>query len=221
MKICIYPGGFDPFHKGHADVIVQAAAALQMGKEDKFIVVPDPRCKEGSNSSLEQRNRMIDITAAEIRKKIKSEIKVFNPYGHVTEDEISDITASNSSYMKVAVPRIKEKYPDADFHMVMGADRFLALKERGSGALRENIVVVTREGQSDIDEVTNAVADETLVKKPVVITGKFQDASATAVRQNISGNGGYDEIRDLISENLYKFIINQGLYQNRIKEEKQ
>ena len=206
MKICIYPGGFDPFHKGHADVIEQTAATLEMGEGDMFIIVPDVKAKKDSNTSLAQRCEIVRIASTELKEKVKSDIKVFDPYYH-------GITSGGGEHMKNVTLFVKEKRPDAVCYTIMGDDRFLAFKKKKSPALMQNVVVVTRD--ETFDEV--ATAASTLPKKPTLVKGKLFGSSATKIRENISNKGGYDAISDCISLETYDYIVNQGLYTENTK----
>ena len=113
MKICIFPGTFNPIHIAH---IKMALFALEKYDFDKIIFIPSyiPPHKQLNANLAKHRFNMVKL-AVDTNPKF----------------EISDIEyqSETKSYTYLTVNKIKEKYQIKDrLNMIIGTDAFLNVK---------------------------------------------------------------------------------------------
>jgi nicotinate-nucleotide adenylyltransferase len=107
MKLGILGGTFNPVHNGHLAIAEAVYNSLQL---DKIYMVPayNPPHKENEKIiDFEERVRLLELAT------------VTYPYLEVSR---LDHTPGSVSYTKHLIERLKEKYPDASFYFIIGAD---------------------------------------------------------------------------------------------------
>lgn len=111
MKIAVYPGTFDPPHAGHAMV---ASYVAQFTDVDEVWMMPSGLnpLKRGSlpSSSDSARMEMVRLTAA--------------PLPGVTASDF-ELSLPRPTYTYVTLCRLREKYPQHSFTLVVGSDNWL------------------------------------------------------------------------------------------------
>ena len=107
MKIAIFGGSFDPVHAEHINIVKAAAEKLET---DKIIVIPAyiPPHKQGKSlASAQDRLNMAKLA-----------------FGQIKNCEVSsfEISAGGTSYTYRTLQYFREKYPQATFYLLVGAD---------------------------------------------------------------------------------------------------
>lgn len=106
MKLGIFGGTFDPIHNAHL-FVAESARALE--RLDKVLFVPagNQHYRDGAHASIEHRCAMI-----------LGAIATNDGFGL---DE-SDLRQDATGYTADLIPRLRERYPDASFTFLIGAD---------------------------------------------------------------------------------------------------
>lgn len=73
MKSCIYPGSFDPIHKGHLDLLENAIKSF-----DKVYIAPLSNKNKKNRLEIEDRIQLIETCISNINVKDKIEIVTFD-----------------------------------------------------------------------------------------------------------------------------------------------
>ena len=135
QRLGIYPGTFDPLHKGHLSFALESIKACSL---DCVVFLPEnqPRSK-------------INVTAIEDRfKQIKAMIEAYPELD-------TQLLESSQFTVAATLPEIQKYFKDAELTMLVGSDVALSLdKWDGINTLLENcnIAIGMRDRQTE-DEV--------------------------------------------------------------------
>lgn len=116
MKIGVYGGAFNPPHLGH---ITAARAVSELLKLDKLLMIPTGRPPHKQlppgTPAPEQRLELVRLAAEQT--------------GLGDRAEVSDIELrrEGASYTADTLERLKERYPEDELWLLMGADMFLTI----------------------------------------------------------------------------------------------
>lgn len=92
-KVGIYPGSFNPFHKGHLDLV---RTLLREKICDEIIIVPTPNYWDKQNlPSQEDRGRFIQTVLFETGSNIDRRIHVWTPKAERTLEMLGEIARMN------------------------------------------------------------------------------------------------------------------------------
>ena len=135
MKIAFFGGSFDPVHAEHINIVKAAAEKLEA---DKIVVIPAyiPPHKQGKSlASAQDRLNMAKLA-----------------FGHIKNCEVSsyEIAAGGTSYTYRTLKHFREKYPQAAFYWIVGADMlkdFYSWKEPETILSEAELVAAGREGE--------------------------------------------------------------------------
>ncbi|MEO0092106.1 MAG: nicotinate-nucleotide adenylyltransferase [candidate division WOR-3 bacterium] len=186
-KLGIFGGSFNPIHLGHLITVEEVREKLKL---DKVLFVPTflPPHKQ-KLIDYHHRRTMVNLA-------IKN-----NPYF-----EISDIEKEiqGTSFTIETLKLLKQKYPQAQFYLIIGADEFFLLNTwRDPDKLTQyaTLVVMLRP-QQKID--INRKMTKTKIIKVTQI-----DISSSDIRQAIKLGRS---VRYKISEKVYDYIKKNKLY---------
>lgn len=187
----IMGGVFDPIHYGHL-VLAECACQAFTFSGVLFVVSYNPPHREQKPSiSFEDR---IEMTALG------------------TEDNeifaVSDLekTLEGPGYTLAIVKSLREKYPDADWHLILGADNiavFDSWHKPEELAQQAKIVVANRPGYDREFEQSKWHDRVKKFRMPLL------EISSTMIRQSIKENRS---VRYLMPEKVWQFIRDKGLY---------
>lgn len=199
MKIGILGGTFDPIHKVHIEMANIAYRDLRL---DKVLFMPSfipPHKNDKKVSSYEDRLSMLEIALND--KK---------------EFEICELEANKkgTSYTKITLELLKDKYIDSEFYFIMGADSFYEIDtwyEYKEIFKLATIVVFDRTYKNNelnlykIKEKYELELDANIF----ILEFKKSIISSTYIRNTI-----YNEDFDIncIDENVLKYIKEHRLY---------
>jgi nicotinate-nucleotide adenylyltransferase len=111
-RVGLLGGTFDPVHNGHLDL---AAKTTQLFNLHKVLFIPvsqSPHKLNVQSTSSLHRVAMLELA---LKKKTKFSV------------ELSEVDKGGVSYTIETLSRLKERYPDWDLFLILGADAFLLM----------------------------------------------------------------------------------------------
>jgi len=196
-KMGLFGGSFDPIHKGHISMALRLAQALDLdGVVLMPTFVPPHKIKE-QMASAAHRLAMCRIAAQEHPLLIVSDLELRRGGASFTVDTLTALC---------------EQYPDAQWHLLVGADMFTTLRTWHRFAdIAEMAVLCTiaREGTDTKRLQAYAAAltaDGILCHVDVCPVEPY---SSTQVRERIAAG---ERVTDLVGEAVERYILDNGLY---------
>lgn len=203
MKIGIFGGTFNPPHKGHERLVRSFTKKLSL---DRVFIIPDKRPVHKTWEDLipdEKRYEMCSLAFCE-------------PEYEVSRMEIDRKT---DSYTVFTLRELKEKYPDAEFFLIIGSDMFLMFhKWYKHKEIMENctLCIASRNDEESIYALRSYAFSQfrIFIKEleggGIIISPEEPfPISSTQLRNMLSS--GQDASRYL-NEKVYDYIKDRGLY---------
>jgi nicotinate-nucleotide adenylyltransferase len=198
VKLGIFGGTFDPVHNAH---LFLAESARLLENLDKVLFVPTKEHKHYRNSAqVDAAHRCAMLLAA-----------IESNAGFALDE--TDLREDATGYTADLVPRLKKKYPEADFTFIIGADSLAnSTWERFDEVLEqlERFVIAPRIGvrpealQRVIAAVPKGLRDRIATLNMPELT-----ESATLVRSLLSQGRS---VRYLVPEAVWHYIVAHRLY---------
>jgi nicotinate-nucleotide adenylyltransferase len=192
MRVGIFGGTFDPIHYGH---LLLAEQAMDMASLDEiwFIPAAEPPHKQGKTvTQAEDRKKMVELAISE------------HPRFRLC---LIELRRSGPSYTVDTIEELKNKYPNIEFFLLVGADmvkdlpRWYKIKK-----ILQNVQVIGL-GRPGIDqEHVPDYVRERLVWIPDAIE---TNVSSSEIRRRLMLG---KTIRYLVPDAVYQYIKEQGLY---------
>jgi nicotinate-nucleotide adenylyltransferase len=197
MKLGIFGGTFDPIHNAHLFV---AESARLLEKLDRVLFIPtsNQHYRDKAHASAEHRCAMILGAIAT------------NP-AFALDD--ADLRPDATGYTADLLPRLEQKYPDAQFTFIIGADSLVNSTwvrfDEVLDAL-ERLVIAPRPGvrAESLERVIDAVPKHLRTRVSTLNLPEIPE-SATLVRTLVSQGRS---IRYLVPEPVWEYIVSQKLY---------
>ena len=183
MKIAVYPGSFNPLHKGHEAVIGHLAAMPEFGAVYLVVSPKNPLKTEISAESAQER-----FEAA------KRAVQRCGFSSNVRADDI-ELHLPAPQYTIRTLDKLKEREPDNDFTLVTGADQLADIrrwKDYGRILSEYGIVVFPRNG-IDTAALRESLLEENPDFKIVLADMPEVDISSTEIRAGISSGKDMSE----------------------------
>ena len=196
-KMGLFGGTFDPIHKGHISMALRLAEALSLdGVVLMPTFVPPHKIKEDM-ASADHRLAMCRLAAQE------------HPLLSVSDLELC---REGASFTVDTLTALCERYPDTQWHLLVGADMFTTLRTWHRFADIAKMAVlctIAREG-TDTDRLL-AYAAELRADgiDAYVDVCPVEPYSSTQVRERIAAGEG---IADLVGTAVERYILDNGLY---------
>ncbi|MBC8046342.1 MAG: nicotinate-nucleotide adenylyltransferase [Fimbriimonadaceae bacterium] len=190
MRVGLFFGSFNPLHIGHL-IIANYFAENTNVQQVWFIISPQNPFKE-KNSLLDEKHRFYMVNLA---IEDNSKLKASNIEFHLPKP----------SYTIDTLTYLKEKYPDHDFVLLMGADNlsnFHKWKNYGQILLEHVIYVYKRKGIEAIPE--NLKGNIQLFDVPML------DISSTYIRNTIKEKRS---VRYLIPDKVWNYLTEMHFYE--------
>ena len=190
MKIGILGGSFNPIHIGHAilaNYITQYTDIEQLW----LMVSPQNPLKEDLSSTYDiHRLAMAELVASKCDNVITSGL---------------EFTLPKPSYTINTLNVLKEKFPEHEFVLIIGADNWQNFdKWKDSDLIIKNhhIMVYPRKGYDIMiqEELSHRVS---MLKSPIV------EVSSTFVREQLKDNRN---MNFYLPQDVYKYILEKRLY---------
>ncbi|MDY5731114.1 MAG: nicotinate (nicotinamide) nucleotide adenylyltransferase [Eubacteriales bacterium] len=167
-KICLFGGSFDPIHKRHVQMAIDAQKQFSF---EKIIFIPtnNPPHKKRDLTSISHRIRMIELAICNYRYMEVSNIEAYR---------------SNNAYTYDTVQYFRRKYPGAEIYCIIGEDSLAYLDSwyKAKELLQlVKFVVCSRFG----DFSKKAIELTEQGAKVYSLTTKALDISSTQIRNDI------------------------------------
>jgi nicotinate-nucleotide adenylyltransferase len=192
MKVGLFFGSFNPIHTGH---LILAQAARDMAGLNQIWFVVSPGSPDKDYSKLLHEFDRLDLVREAIRD---------NPDFRASDVEFS---LPKPSYTYLTLRKLKEKFPEHQFFILMGADNYRNLgRWKNVEEIRQQVrfIVYPRHGAEENPERE----DNELVQW---IEAPLLEISATQVRSMIKKGLS---VRYLIPEDARKLIESKGFYRD-------
>lgn len=198
MKIAIFGGSFNPPHKGHLN---SALAAVRQLAPDKLLVMPacTPPHKELEAGSPTPQQRLEMCRAC---------------FAGVPNAEVSDmeIRRGGRSYTADTLRALREKYPEAEFCLLLGTDMMLTVDQwYDAPYILSNAVIApfARDAQSGAAIASKAKElREKNGSQVEIVQTQVYPAASTEVRKALRCREGVEYLTD----DVYSYIVRNRLY---------
>lgn len=178
MRIGVYPGSFDPVHKGHIHIV---RYLLKKGIVDQVLIVPTGNYWEKQDlTPVEDRIAMLEIFANE---KI------------VIEREANELP-----YTYQLMRELKKRYPQDELFLILGADNLLRFDQwrEYEELLKFPFLLIKRNG-IDVKKEMQRLGKTDYRLLPL----KEMDISSTYIREHFHD---YDAVRNMIDIRVYRYL---------------
>lgn len=197
MKLGIFGGTFDPIHNGHL-FIAESARLLEGLDRVLFVPTNNQHYREKAQAGAEHRCAMILGAIASNR-------------AFALDD--SDLRADATGYTADLLPRLRAKYPDAQFTFVIGADSLVKSEwVRFDEVLEslERFAIAPRPGVgADALQRVIAAVPNTLRERVATLNLPEVPESATLIRGLLAQGRS---VRYLVPEPVWQYLVSQKLY---------
>ncbi len=197
MRLGIFGGSFDPPHIGHLLVAQDALTALSL---DRLLIVPaaqQPLKPHGAGSSAADRLAMVRRT--------------FDGVPQMEVDPI-EIDRGGLSFMVDTVGTLRQRWPSAEFHLLVGEDVVATLprwREVERLVAMVQLVVLRRAGaHASISATPSALVGPGYPARH--LDTRQVDVSSTEIRARVRAGRS---IRGFVTDAVAEYIASTGLYQ--------
>lgn len=199
IKTGIFGGAFNPIHNGHLNLAKKYFEVLNL---DRIIFIPTafpPHKTDRFLVSKEDRFNMLELAISDCE-----------------EFEISDIEfqRQGKSYTYDTLCLLREKYPNDDFYLIIGADQFLTfnLWYRYRDILDiASICTAARENGNQREKIIDFSnkLDGLDKNRFHLLNSDAVEVSSSQVREKIKKG---EDVSSLIPKKVYNYIVEKGLY---------
>lgn len=202
-KFGILGGTFDPIHNGHLALGMACAKELHLGR---ILLIPTaaPPHKTAGETPAGHRLEMCRLAAEEFHG--------LSDFSFGVSD--IEILRGGKSYTSDTLPDLKKIYINADFHLIMGADMFVTLRQwHQFEKLKETAVfcVCPRVGAYVPGHVLSEYADGLKHDgcRVRIIPADLPEISSSQIRKLIAQG---KPVTGLIPESVERYIVENGVY---------
>ena len=194
MKTGIFGGAFNPVHNGHLALAEQYKKALSL---DRIIFIPTANPPHKSSDGLidgKHRINMLGLCVGE--NELVSDIEFMR---------------DGKSYTDLTICELKEKYPDDEFYLIVGADQFFYFEKwyKFEEILSACTVVTAAREKNQYVEMLDFKNEHPKLKDVVVSEFDVIDISSSQIRDMIK-NG--EDVSYYIPESVNRYIKEHRLY---------
>ncbi|MEA4922081.1 MAG: nicotinate-nucleotide adenylyltransferase [Eubacteriaceae bacterium] len=198
-KIGIIGGTFDPVHRGHISL---AMDALRQAGLDEVMLMP---------AKLQPFKLNKDISSAEDRIEM---LKLATEYQKGLTVSTVEMDMEGVSYTQRTLDKIrKDMGGRAELYFITGTDTYLKLGiwKDADKLLKENSFIVGERPGCGGRELRRCIREyeKEFGTKTLIIDNKRLDISATAIRKRVIAG---EPVNDLVPEGVERYIYEHGLY---------
>lgn len=200
-RVGLFGGSFDPIHDGHLRPVRQARRALEL---ERVIYLPTAVPPHKPKRQL----------ASAMRRYAMVELALLDEEGLYASDH--ELTLGRPAYTVETVESFAASWPEADLHLLIGADSFLELAtwKRWEELVRMvQLVVLARPGwelDRYRDGLPAALCDRIADGAVHVVAGERVDMSSTELRQRLASGGPLPA--EAVPPRVYDYIRKYSLY---------
>ena len=178
MRIAVYPGSFNPVHKGHIRI---ARYLLQKEITDQVLIVPTGNYWD-KQDLLPLKDRI-------------AMLKIFEKDGIVVEEEANELP-----YTYQLMRELRKRYPDDELQLVLGADNLPRFDEwkNYKELLKYPFLLVRRNGidiRKEMAELNKSDYHILLLKEMAV--------SSSYIREHLEN---YEEVRSMLDNRVWRYL---------------
>ena len=178
MRIAVYPGSFNPVHKGHIRI---ARYLLQKEITDRVLIVPTGNYWD-KQDLLPLKDRI-------------AMLKIFEKDGIVVEEEANELP-----YTYQLMRELRKRYPDDELQLVLGADNLPRFDEwkNYKELLKYPFLLVRRNGidiRKEMAELNKSDYHILLLKEMAV--------SSSYIREHMEN---YEEVRSMLDNRVWRYL---------------
>jgi nicotinate-nucleotide adenylyltransferase len=194
-KIGIFGGSFNPIHIGH---LALANYLCEYGETDEIWFLVSP------HNPLKPYEKLVDDN---IRLKMVEKAITGYPKFKVSDFEFH---LSRPSYMVNTLEKLKKKYPEKEFILIIGADNWKIFPKwkDANRIIKENKIIIYPRKDFDIKK-------EILPENVKLINTPLLEISSTLIRENLEKG---KDLRFFIPKPVYNIIKKQHLYNSQYDE---
>lgn len=192
MKTAIFGGAFNPIHKGHISLALTLKEKIGA---HRVIFIP---------SNISPHKSSEHLVSGEDRLKM-AELAVEGYEGFEVSD--LEIRKKDVSYTFETLRLLKERYPDDELFLFVGADMYMTLDSwRNADEIMQSVTVCTvPRDDVDKDRLTNKKREYDLRgAKSIIADMPLTDISSSEIRRG--------EKSEFLDEKVLKYINEHGLY---------
>ncbi|MBK1877835.1 nicotinate-nucleotide adenylyltransferase [Pelagicoccus mobilis] len=192
QKIGIIGGSFDPIHNGHLIIALDACEQFSL---DRVLFVPAfqaPLKSKSPDASPAQRMQMVEKATEEEPRFLASD---------------ADYRFESTSYSVRTAATLKQDFPDADLHWILGADQIAQLHLwRDIEKLSEQVTFIAFERPGFKSTASPELPSHTRIKR-----GKLRqlDISSTEIRERLKSG---QSAKYFLPANVFAYIKAENLY---------
>ena len=181
MKLGVYMGSFNPPHKGHIKVVNYL---LDKNIVDKVLIVP--------TINYWDKNNLIDIN---------DRINMLKFYE--SDNIIVDKENNNYCYTIDLVYVLKEKYPNDELYLIIGADNIIEFhKWKNYQELLDNKIIVMSRNNIDVLPYVEKLGKDNFI---IINDFPYIDISSTKLRNNLDSK--------YLDKKVLSYIKKNNLYE--------
>ncbi len=204
-KVGILGGTFNPVHMAH--LIIAETAREEVGLDDILFVPSGCSYLKDAAEILPARDR-VNMTGLAIED---------NPHFALSTIEID---REGNSYTSETLAELKERYPQQEYYLIMGADNLFTMEEWKNAELifqNAKILAAVRGDKKRADmEEKIAELQEKYGADISLLSVRSVDISSSVIRQKVAAGGS---IRYMVPEKVREYILKNHLYKEKETED--
>ena len=197
MKLGIFGGTFNPIHNGHIELVRHFADLAQL---DRVLLIP---------TGIPPHKVSRDLLSGERRLEMCS-------LATMDEDriEVSDVELNRqgNSYTIDTLRALEELYPDAQLHLIMGADMLMCLDSwrEYRGIIDRCVICAAARNDDSVKALMTKARELNIPDGRVIISDeRIMTVSSTEIREKIKQG---ISVSGLVPRAVEEYIISNGLY---------
>lgn len=195
-RIGLFGGSFDPIHNGHIRPVLAARESLGLDVVHYLPTACPPHKPQEAGAPALLRNTMVELALLPFPELLVSD---------------AELDFGRAVYTIETVERYAAEFPDAELHLLLGADSFNDLPgwRRFDDLIKAvKLVVLARPGERCLDPDVRLSVDR--AKGFVFVRDRSVDVSSSGIRRRLAQ--GADVSADLMPEPVLRYCRKYGLY---------
>lgn len=203
-RIGLFGGTFNPIHVGHLTIAEEARIAAGL---DRVIFIPSGESYLKDPAQIASREDRLEMTRLAC--------------GDAYEVSDAEVRREGPSYTAVTCAQMRRRFPDDALFLILGADSLLEIerwKDPAAIFAAVDVLAFTRGGSDAAAFEAEARRLRRKYGARIDIVDVFSlDVSSSDIRRWIAGGHAF---RHLVTEGVYEYIRERGLYGYPMKQER-